>query len=343
MRLFKLKGSLLIVLGLLLGVTCTGIPTVTPAPTKVPLVYLPQDDSSHPVKTEWWYYNGHLTAEDGARYGFHLAIFEVIPPAGGPLVHIAHFAITDHQLRTYTTDQRLVLALSELPLEGFRTSVGTWSVSGSGGTDALVASAGEYKLQLRLSSSKPAALHDEDGLVEIPQAGSSFYYSRTRMSTSGTLIKEGRRHQVVGEAWMDHQWGDFVPSVIGWDWFSLQLDDDTEIMLSIVRDKAGKVIHKYGTFVLANGRFTHLGPNDFQVKATGSWTSPHTGVTYPSGWRVSLPNTDISLTLTPVIQEAEFDSRATTQNIYWEGEVTAQGEKRGQPLSAVGFVELVGY
>ena len=329
--------------GATLAVEPTSTAQPAPTPTPVPLVSLPRDDASHPVNTEWWYYNGHLVGEDGSRYGFHLVFFEVLAPDGGPYIHIGQFAVTDHQRGTYTFDQRAMPRFFEPPEVGFRVLVGDWGASGGDGEDTLAASAGEYTLRLGLSPGKPPALHDGDGLVKFPLAGDSFYYSRTRMPGWGTLLDHGRELQVLGLVWMDHQWGDFTPAAIGWDWFSLQLGDGTEIMLSVVRNSQGAVVLQYGSVMAGDGSVTALKAGDFRVEATGSWTSAKTGATYPSGWRLTLPGLGISLEVAPVLPDSEFDGRGTAQNYYWEGEVTGAGQKGGEPLSAVGFVELVGY
>ena len=318
-------------------------PAPTAPPTPEPRVSLPRDDASHPVGTEWWYYSGHLTAADGARFGFHLVLFELAAPGTDLYVHIGHFSLTDHQRGTYSAAQEAALRLSQPADDGFQVAVGSLSVSGGGGNDVLAGAAGGYELRLRLSPGKPAVLHDGDGLVEFPGAGASFYYSRTRMSGTGTLIDHGQERSVEAQVWMDRQWGDFTPAELRWDWFALQLDNRHEVMLSIVRDRAGSVVKKYGTLVAPDGSFSALEADEFEVKASGSWASPRTGATYPSGWSVDIPGQGISLTIEPVIEDAEFDSRATTRNYYWEGEVVVTGRHGGAPVSGVGFVELAGY
>ena len=38
---------------------------------------LPRDDAAHyAAQTEWWYYTGHLEADDGAEYGFEVTFFK---------------------------------------------------------------------------------------------------------------------------------------------------------------------------------------------------------------------------------------------------------------------------
>lgn len=82
---------------------------------------------------------------------------------------------------------------------------------------------------------------------------------------------------------------------------------------------------------------------DIQVDVLDHWTSPHTGITYPSGWRITLPKYGLVLTCTPVLPDQELDTRRSTANIYWEGETRYAGTQNGTPIAGAGYVELTGY
>lgn len=99
----------------------------------------------------------------------------------------------------------------------------------------------------------------------------------------------------------------------------------------------------YGSLVDREGGVTELRASDLEVEATGSWQSPHSGVSYPSGWRLRLPNQGLDLSLEPVLRDQELDTRASTGVRYWEGEVRASGSRNGAPISGLGYVELTGY
>ena len=93
-------------------------------------------------------------------------------------------------------------------------------------------------------------LHHDTGLVDLGIAGKTYYYSRTDLETSGTVSVSGDSLPVTGVSWFDHQWGDFTTAEIGWDWVSLNLDDGSDIMVSLVWEQAGrKHIAAYGTYV----------------------------------------------------------------------------------------------
>ena len=216
-------------------------------------------------------------------------------------------------------------------------------MSGSGGDFKLAASLDDYEFELDLSAIKAPVIYDEDGFVEYGEDGGSYYYSYTRIGTTGTLTDQGTRVEVAGLSWMDHQWGDFLVSDIGWDWFSLQLDDGTDIMYYDIRDRQRDRLTSFGTVADAEGKPTPLGSGDVTVRALGSWTSSLTGAEYPMGWAMNIPSLELSLNLSPVLSNAEFHVAGSALPTYWEGEVVVTGSRSGDPVGGQGFVELVGY
>jgi predicted secreted hydrolase len=85
-----------------------------------------------------------------------------------------------------------------------------------------------------------------------------------------------------------------------------------------------------------------LGPNDFSISALGKWTSTATGAVYPAGWRVSLPESGIHVTMMPSVADQELDTRATTGVVYWEGSQSVTDSATGAPAGDA-YVELTGY
>src|SRR5581483_9101579 len=139
---------------------------------------------------------------------------------------------------------------------GFPLNVAGWALDHAEGLDTVDAAMSDYALHLELRDEKPPALH-HGGYITYPPEGGSYYYSRTRLAASGTLNGES----VSGIAWMDHQWGNFVIAARGgWDWYSLQLDDDTELMLYVLRDAAGATTAVYGSYVAADGSVSDVAP-----------------------------------------------------------------------------------
>lgn len=355
-------------------------PPASPPPDPVAITF-PRDDGPHDRLTEWWYYTGHLHTATGRRFGFEAVIFRAERSAV-PTAWASHLALTDEQGNVFHYAQRSevgpqvdhsprdangdaagfdlrITGLSPALVAGGAPTAGSpWTLAGSDGTDhieaaltdAEAAAAGaSFGLTLDLRAEKPPAAHDDDGFVDFGPAGSSYYYSRTRMAASGQLQLDGQAMAVDGIAWFDHQWGDFVSVGGGWDWFAMNLSNGVDITLSVVRDANGKPVLVYGTEVAADGSARRLDGSDFSVDATGTWTSPHTGRTWPSGWRVTLG--DITLDLTPTVDDQELDTRATTGVAYWEGSQRVDGRRRvtedHQPaveyLGGEAYVELTRY
>ncbi len=317
------------------------------APTPTPVVprpiSLPADEAAHDNLSEWWYYTGHLKTESGKEYGFELVFFQGVR-GQNPVGYAAHFAITDHQRRAFSFDEKVDQTLRVQGDGRYQLSVGDWKMGGEGDDHYLQAQGKGYAVDLKLHSAKPPVLHNGIGWISFGPVGDSYYYSRTRMEVKGTLQDGDTTERVTGLAWMDHQWGDFIlVNGGGWDWYSLQLGDGTEVMVTALRDQPGNVAAVYGSYVDRQGHTADLKAGDVEVQATGSWKSPHSGATYPSGWRLRLPGQGLDLSLEPVLKGQELNTTQSTGVSYWEGEVRVSGSHAGSPLSGEGYVELTGY
>jgi predicted secreted hydrolase len=324
----------------------------TPAPASLPPIQFPQDEAPHHDLTEWWYYTGHVRGVDSEGkmhdYGFELTFFQTLRGALSPY-YAAHFAVSDISAGAFHFDQRAGFEpASVIPLPGsragFNLALGGWSMRGLDGTDHLSAATRGYAISFQLVATKPVVLHGSSGLITYGPAGFSYYYSRTRMRMTGELTDHGQTMQVTGQAWMDHQWGNFISLLgSGWDWYSIQLDNNTEYMLYIIRDGQKTLIAAVGTYVASNGSFSQIGADDIDIHALSTWTSPHAGAVYPSGWTVDIGSQHLSLTLAPELLDQELVTTASTGNAYWEGAVRIQGSLGSKGVTGVGYVELTGY
>ena len=355
---------------------------ITIQPTEPPVavvdprpVELPRDDGPHDRLMEWWYYTGHLRDDGGGRWGFEYVIFRAERGAF-PVSWASHFALTDETGDAFHYAQRQEIGpqVDQSPVDGDEEPTGfdlrlvgadpqrpetftqpPWTMTGSDGTDRLAATLtpsearaagldGAVSFTVDVAATKPPALHDTDAWIDFGPAGGSYYYSRTVMDATGTLTLGDRELRVEGSAWFDHQWGDFIAvGGGGWDWFAVNLDDGTDITLSLVRDADGSYPLVYGTLVDPDGGTRHLPADAFAVEATADWTSPSSGATYPAGWRISIPAEDLEIELQPTVADQELDTRATTGVIYWEGSQVVRATRAGVALGGQAYVELTGY
>jgi len=320
----------------------------------------PRDYFSHPdYQTEWWYYTGNVQAEDGRRFGFELTFFRQAlvprPPesAWDPRdIFFAHFAASDldgkrffHTERTNRSGQGIAGASKPLA----KVWNGNWSATFQNGEEDLSALAGQYALQLRLRSQKPPVIHGKDGVSQkSPGPGrASHYFSETHLRADGTLVFDSKQYRVSGLAWMDHEFftHQLDENQTGWDWLSLQLSDNTELMLFHIRRKDGSLDpFSAGTFVDAQGRAKHLALADFQLQPTGeSWTSEATKAHYPVSWTIAIPALQLRLEIKTPLPSQELASANSLAPSYWEGAVFAQGTKSGNAIRGSGYLEMTGY
>jgi predicted secreted hydrolase len=324
---------------------------------------LPADDAPHDRLTEWWYYTGHLQAADTRRFGFELVVFRAVR-GGFPLAWASHLTVTDEAGQRFLADQRVQtspgvdrsrpgegfdLAIRGDVLPGMASRSEPWRMSGALGRHRLEATGGRapdgtaFGLDVGLDDgSREPVVHDHDGWVVFGSDGGSYYYSRPRMAATGHLTIDGEAIPVSGTAWFDHQWGDFTSVGAGWDWFAVNLDDGTDLTLSVVRGTDGGRQLVYGTLADDEGT-RHLPAEALRLQATGAWTSPATGIRWPSGWRLEVPDEGLLIDLAPTLLDQELDTRLTTGVIYWEGSQVVAATRDGQPLGGEAYVELTGY
>jgi predicted secreted hydrolase len=304
-------------------------------------IELPRDERPHSEQMEWWYYTGRLEADGGEVYGFELTVFQ--PMIGNKPVYIAHFAITDvggdafHAVMDVNADDQ-----RDAVKEGFKIKVNkTIEMAGGGGKDSIKgAMDGGHGLELQLAAAKPPVLQYGDGKMTIGSDLPFFYYSYTRMTAKGSITIGGTEKAVTGLAWMDHQWGT-IGTGYGWDWFSLRLDDETEVMLFEVR-RTGKTGFVGGTFIDKSGKATELAKGDFTTTPLGQWTSPHTKITYSHGWQIQVPSLNFDVEVIPTVADQEFNHNFYGSPIYWEG--LCDVKDRGGSGASLGhaYVEITG-
>jgi predicted secreted hydrolase len=322
----------------------------------------PADHYSHPdFKTEWWYYTGHLESESGKRYGYQVTFFRFglrdrqgeikdKPPYFTDL-YMAHFAVSDLDRKKFLFRERInrgYQGKAGAEIDHYLVWNEDWKVEGDLKTHRIDVNDRGTRLGLRLSSLKLPVLHGDNGLSQKGEGEgrASYYYSLTRMKTEGEITINGKTEKVRGLSWMDHEFGSnqLREDQVGWDWFSLQLDDQTEIMLYLIRRKDGSPDpYSSGTLVEANGTTKHLELQDFQIEILERWKSAKSGGHYPMKWRVMIPGEGIELEIVPEFTDQELITSRSTRVTYWEGAVRINGRMRDKPLMGSGYVEMTGY
>jgi len=320
----------------------------------------PQDHGKHPdFQTEWWYFTGNLVSSEGRRWGFQLTFFRrsmFIDTRQRQSrwavrdVYPAHFAVSDLTNSQYFHTEIISREgpnLAGAAPDRLQVRVRGWSAEEKDEKIQLRALEAGHGVNLTLVPVKPPVLHGQGGYSKKAdrEGQASHYYSLTRLAATGSILFRGTAYKVEGLAWMDHEFGSGLlqPDQVGWDWFSLQLDDGTELMIFYLRRKDGAREPVFGTFVETDGQSLDLQGREIVVTSTGAWQSPHTRATYPSGWRIRIPSLELSLDVDPALKDQEFSGEQTTEVSYWEGAVTVRGARAGKAIGGRGYTELTGY
>jgi predicted secreted hydrolase len=322
-------------------------------------LHFPADHGAHPdYQTEWWYYTGNLRDPAGRAFGYQLTFFRraLLPPAqrvardsdwAAEQVFMAHFTVTDvaaGQQHAFERFSRGAAGLAGVEGVPFHVWLDDWTVQAGDQALHLAAAENDLALDLRLEPLQAPVLHGRNGYSQkgADPGNASHYYSMPRLASSGTARIGSASYELTGESWMDHEFGTsaLAPGQVGWDWFSLQLDDDSELMLFHLRDAAGAIDpHSSATIIRADGSTRTLGRDAFSLRVTETWESPKTGAQYPSGWQLSVPSEDLEVSIEPMVEEQEL----VLAYVYWEGCVSLRGSHAGESVRGHGYAELTGY
>jgi predicted secreted hydrolase len=314
----------------------------------------PRDHGAHPdFRTEWWYITGHARAGE-REFGFQVTFFRArVDPTQGMTSRFAakqlvfaHAAVTDVSGRKLWHDQRIAR-------EGFgavlaapgdtRVRLRDWSLERQpSGYQARIPATG-FALDLHCVPTQPVLLQGQQGLSRKgPQPEqASYYYSRPHLAIAGALTLQGRRFEVTGRAWLDHEWSEEVlhPQAVGWDWIGMNLEDGSALTAFRLRRQEGSALWDGGSFRTAGGALHTFSPGEVVFSPRRRWTSPLSQATYPVEWIVRTP-ADF-YTVKAVIDSQELDSRASTGAIYWEG-LSDLFDSNGQRVGR-GYLEMTGY
>ena len=331
----------------------------------------PQDHFSHPeFKTEWWYYSGHLQSEDRDKksYGYQLTFFRTglrretknqKSKWSIQNLYFAHLAITDESKKKFEYLEKISRgslgeagALPYKPGEKtFRIWIEDWAIEGKGPAmqDHFVkAGDKEFGIELMLTPEKNPVIHGQNGVSQKAEGEgcASHYYSITRLKAEGKIFLKNMEIPVQGISWMDHEFGSsqLREYQVGWDWFSIQLNNGMDLMFYQIRHHDGKIDpYSSGTIIFPNGNHQPLSLKDFQIEALEKWKSRKSGATYPARWIVKIPPHQIEMLLTPTVKDQELITKESTRVTYWEGSVKVEGRCGNDPAKGVGYAELTGY
>lgn len=274
---------------------------------------------------------------------------------------------------------RAGLGLAEASETDTAIAIGQWTLQREANDDYVAKiDAGDFALDLAFRPRHTPLLQGDAGFSRKGPAESqaSFYYSRPQMRLTGHIVDGSKTTAVDGITWLDHEWSSEIldASASGWDWVGLNLDDGSALMAFRIRRRDGGVLwsdarwsrpardavgdpardlarepkrEPAGTSASGSGgwvtepRAQQPVPQPHTLarfEPLRHWTSPRTGTRYPVHMRITVG--DRTLTLEPLFDNQELDTRGTTGVVYWEGAVLVV--ENGSAVGR-GYLELTGY
>jgi predicted secreted hydrolase len=339
-------------------------------PTPPPLVNLKVDEGAHPkAKTEWWYMHGYLKDEQNRSYGFMQTLFDApdvidarynVDMPGMPGAGMLDLSLTEETAGKQHVHREMKIfppfwkhgGIREGDLdEAYKSSRGLWKLRRMDSQSFLIKGPGaKGEMELKMTPTKPALMMGGQGEIKMGPYGLSKYYTFPRMQLEGTLEIDGEKRKVTGSGWMDHQWGDMsmFKGYQGWDWFGIQLDNNTEINAFHFRGENHSTAH--ATVGISHADGSQSVTESLKLQPGRTWKSPETGVTYPVEWHLSLPEKGVELDLKPSVDAQEMvghppysHPELAPKPTYWEGSMEVNGTVKGQPVHGRAYMELTGY
>jgi predicted secreted hydrolase len=318
----------------------------------------PRDHGRHEgFRTEWWYFTGNLSTADGRPFGFELTFFRTSLAAAAPKrvsrwgtndVYFAHAHVSDIQDKQYLIADRTSRARDGLAMASPRdldVYLLDWSARQSAdGVIHLRAASNEFTISLDCTIERGPILQGPGGLSSKgkQKGDASYYYSLTRLRTSGSIQIGQQRFAVTGLSWMDHEFSSNTlgSDQIGWDWICLQMNKGTDLMVYRMRNAKGETDYAFATEVGSDAEPHFIDGNAIHMEGSDPWTSPHSGGVYPQRWRLQIGDLP-PLILHTRFNDQEMRSEQSTHITYYEGAAEATDES-GKVIGE-GYLEMTGY
>ena len=270
-------------------------------------------------------------------------------------VYFAHLAITDVGRGRHAAAERFARGadgLAGATGEPFAVWLENWRAqarNADGSPVRLVASDAEtgLSLDLELDATKPLVAHGDRGLSPKSDepGNASYYVGYTRLAARGRLdpgaASTSPAVEVSGEAWFDHEWSTSAlgANAVGWDWFSLQLDDGRELMLFQIRREDGSTEPpRAGRSSTATAEPAVWSARTCRSTSSTTGRARRAAPATPRDGACRCPPQDLDLLVEPWLEAQEM----RTSFVYWEGAVRSR-DRLAPAVTGRGYVELTGY
>ncbi|MFC8519361.1 lipocalin family protein [Streptomyces sp. NPDC057257] len=309
-----------------------------PTRTSLPVLIDPAADLANDPDqaNQSWYVTAHVTA-GGHRYGF-LAHYlnSSFGKQGGA---ISRVSVVNEDTGWYTKSEIALPAatgLSDKQGVDIHTDNITWT--GDAKEMKLRAKVPEGSIDVTLRPHGSTLYNMGTGY--FPMFGdakySNYEYALPTVDTSGSLTLNGRAEKVHGQSWVDRQWGPLPDLLTGsgsWSWMNLNLSNGDKV--SVWNQKYGDKETNFATILKPDGTQT-VAEATLTPDESTRWTSPATGKSYPTRWKVTIPGEHAKLNVTVYAKDQEL----TVPTPGYEGSAAVTGTYDHRPVTGNTYIEL---
>ena len=326
-------------------------PVVTLVSRDKPVI-LPNDHKSHPAfDIEWWYLTFVLEDAQHRPYGLQFTLFRfsgdqqyVSNWSDGQLWmgHASLHSPTEHFFEerfgsggvgnVFVTDPSTDTQTFSAQIDNWRWQSESTSLTPST-LDFTINDV--VSVSLQLSADGPVIKQGDNGysIKTADETYRSYYYSQPFIRADGKIKIGDNTLQVNGNGWFDHEWTSELANnnALGWDWFSLHLDNGDKLMAFRMHVN-GQPPYVTGTYITATGEHQTLTDETIQLTPIGNESIDEHD--YPVNWRLQIPIKSLDINLHPFKPGQHNNGRFP----YYEGRVEVAGSHSGN-----GFMELTGH
>ncbi|OUR93371.1 hypothetical protein A9Q87_05350 [Flavobacteriales bacterium 34_180_T64] len=314
-------------------------------------IEFPLDEGRHTSEPiEWWYSAGHVVGQtSGKNYSFMYTFF-YYPQSGFDGFRILN--ITDDDTGTFFQDVKPVnyttLSTTSFDIEAnvFLGGVEHWRNKEDVSNQPipfeyeLSAAIGTGGLDLEFVTLKRPLILGDDGYLNQGIANYTYYFSQTKNDVTGTLTFNGVTEPVIGTGWIDRQYGDFNP-LTGekYEWFSMQLSNGMDINLwnIFTADRQIPNTQEYKILSAYVDESTQYTISDFEIERLAFNCMPDDAMCYSKQWRLTSITNNLDLTITTLHDNTEVQLPFR----FFEGATNITGTVNGNPVTGIGFAELL--
>ena len=303
----------------------------------------PDDHGAHnKYKIEWWYLTATLRDEYENALGIQWTLFRVaLKPEfkkrnwESSQIWMGNAAVTSSEYHFFQEKiARGGVAQAGVKTSPFEAWIDDWSLKGVNWNNLTVSANGEnFKYALELEAKGPLVKHGDNGRsVKSSLGQASAYYSQPFFEAKGWIEQNGKRNNVTGTAWADHEWSSqfMADTQKGWDWFSLNFKSGEKLMVFRVREKDKKHFYS-GTWIDADSTQSSIKTSDIIIKPLDLKSNE---LQYTNSWMIKIDSLDINITTEALNPLSEMK----TIYPYWEGPILFSGSHAGN-----GYLEMTGY